>query len=396
MGYPERAVLLTAAMTSPSRGRTETPPGRTKGPHQQQRDRSPQRRLVSSGGKRCGMRSMGSVGSMGSSSGGGSNGGGSFSSEAPPVSPLESNFSAFSRGLGWLLRTGMVADVVLVLRTKSCSRDGSGMSEHGRMTTDSREKGVRDQCYDGDGGDAIGCSESGARQVVGAAHISHVGVSRGSLDTDVKAGAGKDANGDIRFLAHSLVLASRSEKFAAMLRFVRRQDDSNDVWAVGDYDSSSTGDGLEGSIESTGDIDCCTRQSDGYDDSGSASAGGLEQVVGAPEEAGCVELEKGGGGTESPFTEDCCRPQGHRLRRRPRRDPTPRELELHSPLLSARSLGLFLDFLYTGVLNPSLSTRELSELALVADEYLVLDLTHQVEALLVERLVRHFGISVQR
>ena len=38
-------------------------------------------------------------------------------------------------------------------------------------------------------------------------------------------------------------------------------------------------------------------------------------------------------------------------------------------------------------MDPGLSAGELSELALVADEYLVPDLTQQVETLLVERLV---------
>ena len=46
-----------------------------------------------------------------------------------------------------------------------------------------------------------------------------------------------------------------------------------------------------------------------------------------------------------------------------------------------------MEFLYTSVLDPGLSAGELSELALVADEYLVPDLMWQAEALLVECLV---------
>ncbi len=199
-------------------------------------------------------------------------------------------------------------------------------------------------------------------------------------------GVNKDGNDKIRFLAHSPVLASRSEKFAAMLRFVRRQDDSNDVCAVGDDDGNSVSDDSDSSVESAGDIYCSTGQSNNAcEDVGAISAGGFQQ---GGTEAGYGELE-----AEVSSIESGCPPRRHHqyrcpLRRRPRRDPKPRELELHSPLLTDRCLGLFLDFLYTGVLNPSLSTRELSELALVADEYLVLDLTEQVEALLVERLVR--------
>lgn len=342
MGYPERALLLTAAMTTASAETTATPPGRTTGTDQGHREGLPQRRRV------CSVVGDGKDRRRDSST---------RISEGPPAFPLESNFSAFARGLGWLLDTGTLADVVLVLPATSCSHDESGVDAQGLLSKDDEH--------------------------------------RPTAVSQASEGVSKDAGDKIRFRAHSPVLASRSEKFAAMLRFIRRQDDSNDVCAVEDDEGNSVSDGSDSSVESTGEIDRCTGQSNACEDGGATSAGGFQQ---GGTEAGCGERGDRGSGLVMLSVDCGCPPRRHHqdrcpFRRRPRRDPMPRELELHSPLLTARCLGLFLDFLYTGVLNPSLSTRELSELALVADEYLVLDLTQQVEALLVERLVRHREIA---
>lgn len=211
---------------------------------------------------------------------------------AAAAAPLASNFAAFSHGLGWLLRTGAVADVALVLPAL-----GDGES-----------------------------SDSGWGRVMT-----------------------KESDGDSRerFLAHSVVLGARSEKFAAMLRFMRRQNEADDDASVGDGDNDGS-----------------------WSDCGSAADGTC-----------AVDSET----LRSPV---CDRRTALASRKSfPRRDPPLRELELHSPLLSPRSLVLFLEFLYTGVLDPLLSAGELSELALIADEYLVPDLTLQAEALLVEYLV---------
>lgn len=229
---------------------------------------------------------------------------------AAATAPLASNFAAFSHGLGWLLRTGAVADVALVLPAPG---DGeSSDSGWGRVMT----------------------KES-------------------------------DGNNRERFLAHSVVLGARSEKFAAMLRFVRRQDD-----AVG----QSCGDDTEADDDASvggGDDD------GGWSDCGSASDG---------------SCAVGGETLRSPVRDR--RTALASRKGSPRHDPPLRELELYSPLLSPRSLVLFLEFLYTGVLDPSLSAGELSELALIADEYLVPDLTLQAEALLVEYLVSPNGIMM--
>lgn len=222
---------------------------------------------------------------------------------AAAAAPLASNFAAFSHGLGWLLRTGAVADVALVLPAPG---DGES-SDNGwgrEMTKES----------DGDGRE--------------------------------------------RFLAHSVVLGARSEKFAAMLRFMRRQDDAIGQEYGGDAeadDGASIGDG-----NNNGSWSDCESAADGR----------------------CAF-------DSEPLRSPVCDRRTALASRKsfPHRDPSLRELELHSPLLSPRSLVLFLEFLYTGVLNPLLSAGELSELALIADEYLVPDLTLQAEALLVEYLV---------
>eukprot|EP00903_Cladosiphon_okamuranus_P021748 g19996.t1 len=261
VGYPERTVLLTAALAAACPGQKEIPPVPNKMPCQGREEQAPPQKRPPV----CCGRSSSS-----SSSGGGQ-----------AASPLASNFSAFSHGLGWLLRTGTVADVVLVLPS-----DGPPTAvlepEQGAIGSDIEEE---------HGGE----KENDAKDA-GVGDASHGGTSGKDRDKDearqptaaplAKDGAANSTAARTRFLAHSMVLAARSEKFAAMLR----------------------------------------------------------------------------------------------------RDPMPRELELHSPLLSPRSLCVFLEFLYTGVLDPSLSTGDLSELALIADEYLVPDLTRQAEALLMERL----------
>lgn len=177
-----------------------------------------------------------------------------------------------------------------------------------------------------------------------------------------------------RFLAHSTVLAARSEKFAAMLRFVRMQDSQ-----LSHESSSSTS---ERSL-SADDGDDDDNQDEEPAECGEKSAGAnmqppatlLSAVPGDP------TLRCRGRRTRRNLP-------GRRRRRRQARPRAVRELELRSPLLSARSLRFFLEFLYTGILDPALSTAELSEAALIADEYLVPELTHQAEMLLVEALVR--------
>ena len=245
-----------------------------------------------------------------------------------------------------------------------------------------------------------------------------------------------------RFLAHSLVLGARSEKFAAMLRFVRRQDvdggldpsdaalddgsnssnivysSSGDIFssdnggdyehsrcagACGIHDGSSNGSGGRGGSgdgDGGGNADAVPTAAETsgqtMPEEGTTSAdhvttsGGMEQEEAADPKldrfSGLQEEDRDTGVRRSSLGVCACR-----RRRRLRRDLPPRVLELHSPLFSRRSLGLFLEFLYTGVLDPGLSAGELSELALVADEYLVPDLTQQVEMLLVERLVSGDG-----
>lgn len=195
------------------------------------------------------------------------------------------------------------------------------------------------------------------------------------------------------FLAHSMILGSRSEKFAAMLRFVRRQGAASSV--ASDV-SSTESDASENEDRSIGESEVWGTGDAGADDGQSSSRDGVEQQDNSyrsGDEDGDLDEGHKDGQVPSRLQRSCRRSSGQCFDSRPcrcrvRRDPAPREMELQSPLLSPRSLGLFLEFLYTGVLLPSLSTRELSELALIADEYLVPDLTRQAETLLVECLVR--------
>ena len=293
-----------------------------------------------------------------------------------------------------------MADVVLVLPGRSGATSGDVEEEN-----DEERESDTTGAEGGDGGadDRDLAEQAAAPGAMGARRGRRSGGDLDADDTDairpravspakggrpaaaVAATAATATNANAgRFLAHSMVLAARSEKFAAMLRFVRRQDDDEHACADGDAASSAD----EGTT------------TNGCEDCPLVSSYGLERGdAGAPEEAAGRGLPDNGGSNgvdELPSASRCrsrapehCQRVHHRPVRRPRRDPTPRELELHSPLLSPRSLGLFLEFLYTGVLDPSLSTGELSELALIADEYLVPDLTRQVEALLVESLVRN-------
>lgn len=299
-----------------------------------------------------------------------------------------------------------MADVVLVLPSRSCT-----MVEPGAISSDIEEEPDEEKESDIMGvetsGDING-RQLGAQAAAGAADVSRRGIRgiRGSvLDKDggrrptaaslANEGAAKRTSAKTRFRAHSMVLTARSEKFAAMLRFVRRQADDGHVGVDRDDGPSIEEMGVAESADRPRGMGCWATQSNDCEECRAVSSCGLERGnVGAPEEALCGELRNGGnfcGVNPLPSARSCRSPRhGQRRRplRRPRRDPTPRQLELHSPLLSPRSLGLFLEFLYTGVLNPSLSAGELSELALIADEYLVPDLTRQVEALLVESLVR--------
>lgn len=226
--------------------------------------------------------------------------------DAPHIAvPLASNFSAFSHGMGWLLRTGAVPDVVLVLPAREDVTTELPAPQGGKE--EAGQKGMQRK------------------------------MSESESETHVH--------------AHSVVLGSRSEKFAAMLRFIRRQGGSTVQVCDGDGDAG----GLCKS--SNGVCDCCH------------------------EHEGNTHADVCWDRADSRFQANA------RQQRYCRRDPPPRRLELHSPLLSPRSLRLFLVFLYTGVLDPGLSAGELSELALIADEYLVPDLTQQAETVLVEYLV---------
>lgn len=360
MGYPERTVLLTAALAAACSGRTETPPVPNK-----TRDLERQEQVL---------RRRPSVCCCGRGSSSGGDGGGQ------PANPLASNFSAFSHDVGWLLRTGALADVVLVLPSRPTVELGAVFSDIGEEHDEKSH--VRAAA-----GDAAHDQDSGAQA---GDFLDEDGRRRSPAVSLAKQEAAKGTNTHTRFLAHSMVLAARSEKFAAMLRFVRRQDDNEHVCADSEV-TAGDGTGIEmdvaENVERAGGMGCrATLICEGC--RVVLSCGSERGDVGAPEEATCCGELQNDGNNEAGLLPYACSYRRRRSLRRPRLDPTPRELELHSPLLSSRSLGLFLEFLYTGVLNPSLSTGELSELALIADEYLVPDLTRQMEALLVESLVR--------
>ncbi|CAM9211740.1 unnamed protein product, partial [Hapterophycus canaliculatus] len=284
--------------------------------------------------------------------------------------PLVSNFSAFAHDMGILLRTGVVADVVLILPERL---DGSRTVEQAAVMSGAGENTTEEES----GRSGEDRQEQDGRKSVTAS----------STENETATTWPRQSN---RFLAHSMILGSRSEKFAAMLRFVRRQDAGSSV--ASDSSSAET-DALE-------DEDRGRGQAEGWDTGNvygngqACSRGDVKQQYSAchdEDEDGDSHKAHKDGMVPSSFQDSYHPSPGQSYRPRPgrysvRRDPAPREMELHSPLLSPRSLGLFLEFLYTGVLIPSLPTRELSELALIADEYLVPDLTRQAEALLVECL----------
>ena len=242
-GYPERAVLLIAALT-------EACPGGMPGGFP--RDTKRKNRTASFPGQR---RRRGRP-----------------TANEPPV-PLASNFSAFSHGIGWLLRTGAVADVALILPVRPGDAEEESMANDGAEEWEEEEEeeeeeeaeeqgkkavqylgafiqdaaGVTGACDRGsrvdspgsgarqraDGGGRVGGRGSGVQQGDG-------GVENGrQLLGEMLPGCGREGDRRAvpkarrtkkskteppRFLAHSLVLGARSEKFAAMLRFVRRQD----------------------------------------------------------------------------------------------------------------------------------------------------------------------------
>lgn len=262
--------------------------------------------------------------------------------------PAASNFAAFSHGMGWLLRSGVAADVALVLDL----------------------------------------------------HSSAMGDDVHQAPTPCKAGV-KTPPRRFVFLAHSLVLGAMSEKFAAMLRFVRRQDDQRPTSDDSDNDSceinhKANNIATRANIAGNGDTDIYF---------GSEPGGSLLPTCARKREN--TELEedqvyrettwpvRSGPSARSCSWCECCRAARPEEFRRPAqvRDRVPRELELRSPLLSPRSLGLFLEFCYTCVLDPNISTVELSELVLLADEYLVPELALQAERLLVESLVSYWWCS---
>ncbi|CBJ30496.1 similar to ankyrin 2,3/unc44 [Ectocarpus siliculosus] len=310
-----------------------------------------------------------------------------------PAVPLVSNVSAFSHGMGWLLRTGTVADAVLVLPgqpshshamppatvidngeedEKNDSGNRESLSPGGRVGVQSSER---------DAHSADSAVDSPARVSSGGL-VKDEGSGRPMADSPKVERTTKDQLENSQFLAHSMVLASRSEKFAAMLRFVQRQDGDSRTYADSvdgrstDDDFSTDADIPEGEHRN--------REESPWGDVEQGEPVGHNQgeaVDNSGQDGEVSQLPRSDSRRPSPPSDRRC----HR-RRRPRRNPAPREIELHSPLLTPQSLGLFLEFLYTGVLDTSLSTRELSELALIADEYLVPDLTRQAEALLVECL----------
>lgn len=315
--------------------------------------------------------------------------------------PAASNFAAFSHGVSWLLSSGVAADVALILTLPSSE---IGDQAHQQQASDMLQMQNGDSMYDGHANAQLQPQAPSSPR-----------------ETDRHGeGAAPTARSRFVFLAHSVVLGARSEKFAAMLRFVRMQDDARGCVS----DDGDNGSDKSGSYNSV---------SDGHDDEnqeevvrrdntspdGDATdphlvslkseeamsvtrAGrrqpltiqGLEGDQRHPEVLAVTSERStssdmsscsfyGCYGAAAVRWDDCTRPVTVR-------DRVPRELELHSPLLSPRSLGLFLEFCYTGVLDPSLSVAELSELALLADEYLTPDLTQQVEIILVEILVSSF------
>lgn len=313
-----------------------------------------------------------------------------------PAVPLVSNVSAFSHDMGWLLRTGTVADVVLVLPEQSSHSDvmpPATVVDDGEEN-DKNDPGNRENPSPSGGVD-VQSSERGAHsahsavdspRVSSAGLLKDEGPGRPTADATKIQGTTKDNLENSRFLAHSVVLASRSEKFAAMLRFVRRQDGDSRTYAdsVGgsstDDDFSTDADVPEGKhrnseVSPLGDVE----QGEA---AGHNQGEAVDNITGHGKDGEVSQPPRSDSHRPSQPSDRRC----HR-RRLPRRNPPPREMELHSPLLTPQSLGLFLEFLYTGVLDTSLSTRELSELTLIADEYLVPDLTRQAEALLVECLV---------
>lgn len=368
--------------------------------------------------------------------------------------PAASNFAAFSHGMGWLLRSGVAADVALVLELPSSEAEDDVQQEgellerqkectRQRLPSSSREdsdgvrcgiqqgSGLTRQGYETGGRDSVGHPD--ADQCAGiytdrqeknhgvAEHHNDVGASTSEVTELQQAGllpqAPPPRKADVKtpsrrfvFPAHSLVLGARSEKFAAMLRFVRRQDaqcstsgdsdsDSYDIDEDEDEEDNHEANGTGASATGNGETDGCF---------GSELAGpllatparswantGLGEGQEHPEET--LPARPGRSVSSCSWCE-CCRAARRRKVGRPVRVRrwVPRELELRSPLLSPRSLGLFLEFCYTGVLDPSLSAAELSELALLADEYLVPELALQVESLLVETLVSYWcGVAVR-
>ncbi|CAM9822278.1 unnamed protein product [Ectocarpus sp. 4 AP-2014] len=310
-----------------------------------------------------------------------------------PAVPLVSNVSAFSHGMGWLLRTGTVADVVLVLPEQPSHSDvmppatviGDGEEDEKNDSGDrenlSPGDGVGVQFSEQDAHSDDSALDSPARVSSGGL-VQDEGSGQPTADSPKMEGTTKDQLENSRFLAHSMVLASRSEKFAAMLRFVQRQVGDSRTYADS-VDGSSTDDDFSTDAD-TPEGEHRNREESPWGDVEQGEAADHNQ-------GGAVDDSGKDGEVSQPPRSDSRRPlppsdgRCHR-RRRPRRNPAPREMELHSPLLTPQSLGLFLEFLYTGVLDTSLSTRELSELALIADEYLVPDLIRQAEALLVECL----------
>ncbi|CAM9560352.1 unnamed protein product [Ectocarpus sp. 8 AP-2014] len=310
-----------------------------------------------------------------------------------PAVPLVSNVSAFSHGMGWLLRTGTVADVVLVLPEqpshsdamppatviddgeedeKNDSGNRESLSPGGRVGVQSSER---------DAHSADSAVDSPARVSSGGL-VKDEGLGQPTADSPKMEETTKDQLENSRFLAHSMVLASRSEKFAAMLRFVQRQDGDSRTYSDS-VDGSSTDDDFS-TDAGIPEGEHRNREESPWGDVEQGKAVGHNQgeaVDNSGQDGEVSQLPRSDSRRPSPPSDRRC----HR-RRRPRGNPAPREMELHSPLLTPQSLGLFLEFLYTGVLDTSLSTRELSELALIADEYLVPDLIRQAEALLVECL----------
>lgn len=316
--------------------------------------------------------------------------------------PMVSNFAAFSHAMGWLLRSGAVADIALVLPEEPSQDERDAEQGEGEHLREHERPGSLEP-VPGSGVHRRGGSRGG-----GARHEQGGGSGEEALGQrtqwEQSAGRGGRGSQDRRFLAHSVVLAARSEKFAAMLRFLRMQDTGGSLDSEDEEDSEADQD------DASANTSCahaptaeeregsCNHQPSG-DDYQSLDGTSSASQAGIGSSRWCRGHEQGAGSglprSEPPRPDDAPRSRdgqaggvrgwrGHRCR--PRRRAL-REVELKSPLLSARSLGLFLDFLYTGLLDPSTSPGELAELALIADEYLVPELTEQAEMLLVETLV---------